>query len=156
MADTERWGNPRSYLPEWIGRAHIIARYLHGCDPVLDLGAGTQSLRPLVKARYIPADVVSLGPDTLTIDFDGQWSADDLPAVEGVAIAGLLEHVKDPLGVIRKLRGVGKVWAVSYMDSTRHRHKLVTLRELEQAFADAGKTVQAVERWNGQNVYRLT
>jgi hypothetical protein len=156
MADIERWSKPASYHADWLERAKIIARHLHGCASVLDLGAGTQMLRPLLPGvRYVPVDVVSLGPDTIRVDFDRPWDAGMLPQADGVAIAGLLEHIADPLGTIARLRGIGRVWAVSYMDSRRHRHALVPLEALEQAFSDAGMRVDKVTQWRGQNVYRL-
>lgn len=101
-------------------------------------------------------DAVSLGPDTVLIDFDMPWSVSDLPQCDGLAIAGLLEHVEDPLALVRKLRGVGEVWAVSYMDSEIHTDKpLVSLERLEAAFGDAGMSVTDSVWWRHQKVYRL-
>lgn len=154
MADVERWGKRESYLPDWLTRAKIIAGFLEDCETVADLGAGTQMLRPLVRG-YVPVDVVSLGPDTVQVDFDKPWSKEDIPSCEGLAIAGLLEHVRDPLGLIRGLSGLGRVWAVSYMDSRYHRHDLVPLDELTKAFKDAGMVVTRTADWARQKVYRL-
>lgn len=156
MIDVARWGQPSSYSARWIQRAIIISEYLKDCEHVLDLGAGTQILKPLIKSRYTPVDAVSLGPDTILIDFDSNWSASMLPQCDGIAIAGLLEHLADPLDFISRLAPVGDVWAVSYMDSRHHTsHKLITLKRLEKAFNEAGLRVDQRKDWRRQAVYRL-
>lgn len=156
MPDLERWADVRSYLPFWVGRAEIIGEYLAGCDPVLDIGAGTQTLRRFVTGRYVPIDCVRLSDEAILMDLDSNWSAGDLPQADGVAMAGLLEHVGDPLEVIRRMAPVGRVWAVSYMDSQRHQgHRLVTLDRLESAFSEAGMRVERSCWWQAQKVYRL-
>lgn len=157
MPDLERWGNPKSYLPFWIGRAAIIGDYLKGCDSVLDLGAGTQTLRKFISGKYLPVDCVKLSNDVTVIDLDSQWSADDLPESDGIAMAGLLEHLAAPQSVIQRLAGLGRVWAVSYMDATRHpNHKLLPIEQLETEFSAAGLVITAKTMWQGQMVYRLT
>lgn len=154
--DLERWGNPKSYLPFWVGRAAIIGGYLKGCGSVLDMGAGTQTLRGFITGEYLPVDCVKLSDDVTVIDLDSQWSADDLPQSEGIAMAGLLEHLADPQSVIRRLAKRGRVWAVSYMDAGRHpSHKLLTLEQIEAEFAAAGLAIDARTMWQGQAVYRL-
>lgn len=156
MPDLARWSSPESYLPNWIERSAIVGGYLSGCGSVLDMGAGTQTLRQFVTGRYIPLDCVSLSDDAMLVDLDSEWSASDLPEAEGVAMAGLLEHVSDPVAVIRRVAPVGRVWAVSYMDSRRHQgHKLLTLEQLEAEFASAGMRVDQSCDWMGQRVYRL-
>lgn len=156
MADIERWGNPASYDPVWSKRSQLIAGFLSGCTSVCDLGAGTQTLRPMVKGQYIPVDVVSLGPDTVTVNFDEPWDTQDIPVAEGYAIAGLLEHVRDPLGVIAGLAPLGRVWAVSYMDRVSlHGRPLLKLRELVRACQRAGMKVDRWVDWKGQRVYRM-
>lgn len=156
MPDLKRWSAAESYLPQWIERSKIIGGYLAGCGSVLDMGAGTQTLRQFVTGRYIPLDCVSLSDDAMLVDLDSEWSASDLPEAEGVAMAGLLEHVSDPVAVIRRVAPVGRVWAVSYMDSRRHQgYKLLTLEQLEAEFASAGMRVEQSCDWMGQRVYRL-
>lgn len=156
MADIERWGNPASYSPVWTERARIIARYLKDCGSVVDLGAGTQALRPLIAGHYIPVDMVSLGPDTVAVNFDEPWSADQIPVAEGYAMAGLLEHVREPLALIERIAHLGRVWAVSYMDrETLHSKPLLKIKALELAFTKAGMRIDASTVWKGQKVYRL-
>jgi hypothetical protein len=151
-----RWSVVENYSPRWSGRASIIARFLNDCATVSDLGAGTQVLRHYIKGKYSPVDFVSLWPDTTIIDFDAAWSIDDLPKSEGLAMAGLLEHLKDPIDTIHRLAPVGKVWAVSYMDRRSHSERgLVSLKTLEQTFHKAGFRVDAVDWWRNQKVYRL-
>lgn len=155
MADIARWSDPKSYSGQWLQRAEIIAGYLSECQSVLDLGAGPQILKPLVKG-YVPVDVVNLGQDTIQIDFDSEWNIQALPNTEGIAISGLLEHIADPLGLINKISGLGQVWAVSYMDKKKHRHQhLVTIEQLEQSFSDAGLKIAKQTVWRNQNVYKL-
>lgn len=155
MSDLSRWSKLSSYLPDWSQRSAIIASYLIGCNTIIDLGAGNQVLKPYIKASYIPVDFVSLYPDTIIIDFDSDWEIKSLPKADGIAIAGLLEHIKDPLAFIEKINSIGDVWAVSYMDSAKHRHSLISLTTLEQSFHEAGMKIDQVKRWNNQNVYRL-
>lgn len=155
MADIERWSKSKSYLAEWQGRAKIIAEYLKECNSVIDMGAGSQMLKPFIKGEYIPVDVVKIKHDTILIDFDTDWDIDILPKSDGIAIAGLLEHIKDPLGFIRKMQPTGKVWAVSYMDSRKHRHNLVTLEQLENVFIDIGMVIKSKTTWQNQCVYKL-
>lgn len=152
MPDLKRWADRKSYLPWWEERAAIIGGYLADCESVLDMGAGTQTLRQHVKG-YIPLDCVAMTTDTVVLNLDSDWR--DLPEADGVAMAGLLEHVSDPVAVIRRVK-VGRVWAVSYMDSRRHQgHKLLTLEQLESEFAAAGMCVDQSCDWMGQRVYRL-
>ena len=149
MPDLTRWGNPQSYLPRWVERASIVGAYLSECHSVLDIGAGTQSLKGYVKGEYIPVDCVALSSETIILDLDSDWQASMLPYADGVAMAGVLEHVKDPLAVIRKMAPIGTVWAVSYMDSTKHTsHKLLPMKIIEKTFNEAGM-------WRNQKVYRL-
>lgn len=153
MPDLKRWADRKSYLPWWEERAAIIGGYLADCESVLDMGAGTQTLRRHVKG-YIPLDCVAMTTDTVVLNLDSDWR--DLPEADGVAMAGLLEHVSDPVAVIRRVAPVGRVWAVSYMDSRRHQgHKLLTLEQLESEFAAAGMCVDQACWWRAQRVYRL-
>jgi hypothetical protein len=156
MADIKRWGNPESYHAAWVERARIIAGFLDECHTVLDMGSGPQILRPLIKSAYVPVDVVSLCPDTVVIDLDSDWQPEQLPPADGVAMAGLLEHLQDPEAMIAKIATVGRVWAVSYMDGTKHSsHKLISLARLNRAFATAGMRVTNEAKWNRQAIYRL-
>lgn len=156
MPDLARWGDPRNYLTRWVGRASIIGGYLSECHSVLDIGAGTQSLREYVSGKYIPVDCVNLSKETILLDLDSDWEETCLPDSDGVAMAGVLEHVKDPISVIRKLSPIGKVWAVSYMDSRKHTsHNLIPLKRLEAAFNAAGMRVDKHTNWRHQRVYRL-
>lgn len=155
MADIPRWSNPDSYSPVWVERTRIIAGFLRDCESVCDLGAGTQALRPLVRG-YIPVDMVSLGPDTVVVNFDEPWSASDIPNADGYAMAGLLEHLNDPLGLIAKIAPLGRVWAVSYMERrTLHGRALLPINALEKAFSGAGMRIASTATWKGQKVYRL-
>jgi len=151
MPDLKRWADRKSYLPRWEERAAIIGGYLADCESVLDMGAGTQTLRRHVRG-YIPLDCVAMTADTVVLDLDSDWC--DLPEADGVAMAGLLEHVADPVSVIRRVK-VGRVWAVSYMDSRAHARKLLTIDELEAEFADAGMRIDDSCNWMAQKVWRL-
>lgn len=156
MPDLARWSNPESYFPSWSGRSAIVGSFLSDCRTVVDLGAGNQVLRQHISAKYYPVDCVALGPDTILIDFDGEWSIDQIPDCEGVAIAGLLEHIADPLGLIAKIAPIGQVWAVSYMDRDRQIDKsLLPLNKIEKAFQSAGFRIDDKAEWKRQRVYRL-
>lgn len=156
MPDLARWGDPKSYLPRWVERATIIGSYLSECHSVLDIGAGTQSLKGHISGKYIPVDCVSLSPETILLDLDSDWDSSILPKSDGVAMSGVLEHVKDPLEVIRKIALVGNVWAVSYMDSKKHpAYDLLTFKQIEAAFSDAFMKINKQTEWRNQRVYRL-
>lgn len=155
MADIPRWGNPENYAPSWADRGRIIARYLAGCRRVADFGAGTHALQPLLRAEYVPVDVVSLKPGTVVVDLDGEWQPELLPECDGIAVAGLLEHLRDPARFLWQIAGMGSVWAVSYMDAAKHRHPLLSASELESCFRAAGMIITEQTRWRHQNVYRL-
>lgn len=155
MLDSARWSDPLNYAPDWKQRGRIIAQYLHGCRRVADMGAGTHALRALLRCDYLPVDGVALKPGTVLADFDGEWPVDVLDGCDGIAVAGLLEHLADPARFIRQIAPFGSVWAVSYMDAAKHKHPLLSLADLEALFADAGMRVTDGMIWRHQRVYRL-
>ncbi len=156
MADLKRWGNPNNYHADWQERGRIVARYLAGCRRVADFGAGTHALQPMLTgAEYLPIDVVSLKPGTVVVDLDSDWNTGIAADCDGIAVAGLLEHLADPTRFLWQIAGIGQTWAVTYMDAAKHRHKLLTVAELECCFRAAGMAITDRARWHNQNIYRL-
>lgn len=155
MADAQRWGKLENYHADWRERARIAAAYLDGCQSVVDFGAGKQDLRRYIAGHYLAVDFVELMPGTIIADFDQDWSAELVAHCDGVAVLGLLEHIKDPAAFLQKISGIGKVWAVSYMDSRKHAHPLMPLADLERCFTAAGMRIQRAVTWRHQRVYRL-
>ena len=156
MADIKRWGNPKNYHADWQDRGRIVARYLAGCRRIADFGAGTHALQPMLGgAEYVPVDVVSLKHGTVVADLDGDWNTLTIAGCDGIAIAGLLEHLADPARFLWQIADFGQTWAVSYMDAAKHRHKLLSPADLESCFRSAGMVITERARWHNQNVYRL-
>lgn len=122
----------------------------------MDIGCGNQSLSTYFSGKYIPVDCVQLYPDTIIVDLDSDFDLSVLPDSDGLALIGVLEHVQEPLKVLNKLSSIGSTWAVSYMEATKHPHiKLIGIKQLEQAFIDAGFTIAEVQIWRNQKVYKL-
>ena len=97
-SDVRRWSDERELNPQWDERARIIARHIPPGSRVLDLGSGRRSLERFLDSTctYIPADLVSRGPDTVILDLNER----PLPDLAGlgadiVVLAGVLEYVRD-------------------------------------------------------------
>lgn len=153
MPDLSRWSDRNSYSPRWSGRASIVAGYLSDCQSVLDIGAGSQILKQYLACEYFPADCFG---DGILIDLDTDFSPDSFPPCDGVALAGVLEHIADPVKVIASLGSYGRVWAVSYMNRDKHSERgLISFKTLESAFKSAGLMIANTTMWRHQKVYKL-
>lgn len=100
----------------WAGRNRIIARAIRPGSRVIDLGAGAQGLRELLRdCEYTPADIVPRSADSLYFDMNnnvwprGKWDV--------AVLSGVLEYAANPRDVLAHVRFMARECFVSY----RHR-----------------------------------
>lgn len=115
--DARIWSElPREKSDKWSFRAERAARIINGSGvrSVLDLGCFRMSLERHLAAAiaYIPSDLVRRDDRTIVCDLN----AEAPPSVEAdlVSALGVLEHLKSPETVMRRLAGTYPVAVVSY------------------------------------------
>lgn len=151
----------------WRSREEFLGRLLDrlvgpgGAGEILDFGCGDGLFFPVLK-RY--GEPWGIEPDTALLDPDGQWRSrirsalqQDVPDVGryGLIVAlDVLEHIRDPLPVVRELRQrlrpggwfIATVPAFQSMwtghDVINHHVRRYRLRELEQLLRQAGLEVR--------------
>ena len=116
-SDLRRWSDDREFDPQWDERAAIMARYIPPGSRVLELGAGRRSLERFLdpSCLYLPADLVSRGPDTIVFDLNRRPLPELAQYHADIAVfAGVLEYVRDVPSVIEWLSRHAPACLVSY------------------------------------------
>ena len=107
----ERWAEVPN---RWEGRLERMALHVPNGSSVLDLGAGSEALRPLLheSCRYTPADVKQRSPECLIVDFqtgtypEGRWDV--------LIASGVLEYSPNLAKTLVALRKLAPMAIVSY------------------------------------------
>ena len=97
----------------WPDRLEVIASHIPPGSSVIDLGAGAQGLRPLLRdCAYTPADLHQRSNDTLAFDMnggvwpEGHWDV--------AVMAGVLEYAANPRIVLAYVRRHARTAIVTY------------------------------------------
>lgn len=168
QTETWDWTGPSAFEPSFAQRrARIaVAPAIKAEARAIDLCYGAPSLRSLLPpgAQLIRADAVARGGDERI----AKLHLGELPPLEGANLAlllGMLEHVEDLPGLLRRLRERGIRAVASYhatedtagLDRTLFGWKSHLGREtLTAAFAAAGFTVTPRWAFDGrQSLFRL-
>ena len=96
VADRQKWGRKSSYRPEWADRGRLAAQFIEDGETVLELGAGTGTLRALLldRCNYVGTDLQPVDEEMLTLDLEvdplptGRWDA--------AVMLGVLEYLHRP------------------------------------------------------------
>jgi hypothetical protein len=81
-----RWADPRALVEGAEARARLAAGHIGAGERVIDLGAGTMQLRPLLPegCAYQPIDLIPYAADTLVMDLNR-----DVPVAEADTVVAL-------------------------------------------------------------------
>lgn len=102
LPDRKRWGDPKSYSPDWSGRAEMAAGLIPDGSSILEIGVGAGDFRNRVQGRcsYEGADLAPLEGTTLILNLD----TDPLPnkKYDYVVLLGVLEYLYEPQNAAKK------------------------------------------------------
>ena len=112
--DRERWGNPASYKTDWSERARLAAPLIPQGARVLEIGAGTGSLKKLIHDRceYVGADLQPLDSETRALDLDSDPLPDE--RYDCIVALGVFEYLHRPHDVLAKIAAATRHVVVSY------------------------------------------
>ena len=149
----------------------MLARHVPPRSKVIDLGAGAQGLRAMLRddCAYTPADRLVRTPDTLLFDMNaGIWPRGSWDVA---VMSGVLEYAADPRDTLAHVRFMSRMLLLSY----RHRRTRgdvesgvfandMSRNELaHHAYRAGWRKVLTIEFWNDrgmhgsgkQTIYRL-
>ena len=118
--DVERWSQRESFAPQWAHRAGLAAQLVSAYARVLDIGCGAMDLERALPEGcvYQPSDLVRRDERTLVCDLNGGEFPSEAQA-DVVTMLGVLEYLREPLDVLRKVRALGVPLVCSYSITDR-------------------------------------
>jgi hypothetical protein len=161
-SDRARWSRTRALDSSWDERTRIMAAGVTLDSRLIDVGAGRQVLRGLVKSgNYTPVDIVKRTEDTLVCDLN----AGIFPSLSGDALiaSGVLEYVYDLGPALKWFASVAPTVIFSYSileltPNAHDRHKLGWLTDLreadiQRAIESSGLHLERSQDWNRSRIY---
>jgi hypothetical protein len=118
--DVQRWSRRDSLLPQWGQRATLAAQMAPAYARVLDLGCGAMDLERALPQGcvYQPCDLVRRDERTIVCDLNRGEFPTGVQA-DIVTLLGVLEYIKDPLALLKKVRALGCPLVCSYSITDR-------------------------------------
>jgi methyltransferase family protein len=118
--DVDRWSKRESFAPQWALRAGLAAQMIPAYSSVLDIGAGAMDLEKVLPegCRYQPCDLVSRDERTIVCDLNKGEFPDGVRA-DTVTMLGVLEYIREPLELLRKIRALNRPLVCSYSITDR-------------------------------------
>lgn len=118
--DVDRWSRRESFAPQWAYRASLAAQMIPAYSSVLDIGAGAMDLEKVLPAgcRYQPCDLVSHDERTIVCDLNKGEFPHGVQA-DTVTMLGVLEYIREPLELLRKIRALDRPLVCSYSITDR-------------------------------------
>lgn len=113
--DVDRWSQPESFAPQWAYRAGLAAQMIPAYAQVLDIGCGAMDLERVLPegCGYQPCDLVSRDERTIVCDLNAGGFPDGAQP-DIVSMLGVLEYIREPLDVLRKVRALNCPLVCSY------------------------------------------
>ena len=118
--DVDRWSQRESFQPQWAYRATLAAQMIPAHSSVLDIGAGAMDLEKVLPegCAYQPCDLVSRDERTIVCDLNqGEFPVG--PPADVVTMLGVLEYIREPLELLRKVRALNRPLVCSYSITDR-------------------------------------
>ena len=118
--DVDRWSQRDSFAPQWAYRAGLAAQMIPAYAKVLDIGCGAMDLERVLPegCEYQPSDLVARDERTLVCDLNaGEFPQEVQPDV--VTMLGVLEYIREPLELLRKVRALNRPLVCSYSITDR-------------------------------------
>ena len=168
-SDYPRWRNLalKGIRPKWDERNASLGALITPGSSVLDLGAGTLSLRTHLPpgCTYQPVDLIER-PGVIYADFNRGHYPHLEQRYDFVVCSGVLEYIHEPQQFLRRAFELGDRLLISYAayqpgDSylrrrTRGWVNHLSQESLESAFASLGAVWSLRHSWNKQAIYLLT
>src|SRR5262245_40133910 len=94
--DIVRWSVPSSFSQDWESRNISIANHIPANSRLMDIGAGSMSLRRYLPpgCTYIPVDFIDRGYGTIIWDLN-EIHQPALPSADVIVFSGVLEYIHD-------------------------------------------------------------
>ncbi|MBL8079496.1 MAG: hypothetical protein JNM55_16140 [Anaerolineales bacterium] len=163
-SDYKRWENVHLEDFKWNGRNQLIANLISEGSSVIDIGAGTQSIkRYLINCEYQPCDLVRRTEDTIYCDFNLGVYPKVNKIYDYVVCSGVLEYIRNPEDFISYVGSVGNIAILTYAplegDASivsrlengwvNHFSKL----QIEELFSDLNYCFEIAGCWKKQIIY---
>ena len=166
ITDYERWKLVEVESEGWASRSTIIASLIPSNSSVLDLGAGSQTLkRYLHDCNYQPCNLFQTTPDTMVCNFNKNIYPKIHNEFDFVVCNGLLEYIRKPKVFLKNIMPMGRKYIISYAIklpkySLKWRLSMgwfnhYTETELENLFVSLGYKFKIIGQWNEQIIYYL-
>lgn len=130
-----------------------MARFIPPCSSVLDVGAGAQGLAEFLPlgCAYQALDCVA-GPGVLVLDLDELKAPPFGHRYDVVVCAGVLEYLRDPLGMLAHLGQVTDrlIWSYAHGYAPESRLKSGWVNDLHPS---QFMPCAVVAWWGGQFIY---
>ena len=160
-SDGTRWADPRGLAEGAQERAECAVPHIRPGERVLDLGAGTMRLLPLLPedCAYRPVDLIPYAADTLVMDLNREVPSG---AADVVVALELLEYIHDLPALLHALTEVGGRLVCSYRchdgGSTDMRREQGCFNDhdaegLEALLSEAGWDLEASEACAGTRLF---
>lgn len=163
MTDVERWRKNRDDLhPGWEERTKLLASFIKPGTSVLDVGAGSMTLKKYLPKGcfYYPVDLSAEDPQA-RVDFN-KGLLPTLPLFDIAVLSGVLEYVVDVEGALYAVGSWTREALISYApvipDQDRAAHGWLSHLDrdaLEAAMGCAAWDWEPIGEWRGQLLYRL-
>ena len=165
ISDISHWRRNNSLHPSWEDRVAAMVTKIEPGSRVLDIGAGSQTLRRHLPAdcEYFPLDIVARTPETIVCDLN----RGTLPVmhVDYAVVSGVLEYLMDVPRFLAELALASPQVVLSYVvphsgETVFERRAMgwvndFTQEEIEDIFIRGGFVVNDCEQWGGQLIYWL-
>jgi hypothetical protein len=166
--DYNRWKKNITTKPPWDERNKAIAALIPAGSRVIDVGAGSQSLKMHLgeACDYQPCDLIQSSPDCLLCDFNRNVYPVVQCQYDYVIVSGVLEYIEQPREFIGRIVRYGHFTLLSYKPwDGRASGKLRRLSEgwvshlresdLETIFAELSIDFSRATTWQGHIIYHL-
>jgi 2-polyprenyl-3-methyl-5-hydroxy-6-metoxy-1,4-benzoquinol methylase len=120
-SELHRWKKLPGTVPVWDERNTFIANLIPDHSTVLDIGAGSQTLRlHLPSCEYTAVDIITMIPETIHADFNNNIIP-ELPATYDVVVcSGVLEYIVDCRSFVNQISTWGNSLICSYASTTHN------------------------------------